>query len=264
MLGQSGHEGTILATQSYGAFGNSLGQTGSSSNNRLKYTGREEDQDIGLYQYRARYYDPGVGRYISEDPKGFGGGVNFYVYTDNNPVNANDPSGLITFTFGADVHIPAWLVKAAEVVGVNTVPVNGFQIGVAESFNLFDGAERDSGIYIGPQIPGIDIGVGKLSLSFGLSPGSVKDLTGNSDITSSLTLPGFSAGFSLDADTAQFKGLNIGVGVGAGFNLGQTIDVTTVLSGRHGLISDSGFSAGNVKGTPISLPPSTKCVIPCR
>ncbi|MBU2571888.1 MAG: hypothetical protein KJ725_18035 [Gammaproteobacteria bacterium] len=94
VLGQSGHEGSVLAAQSYGAFGNVLSQTGP-GNNRLKYTGREEDS-TGLYYYRARYYDPFIGRFISEDPLGFDAGdVNFYAYVGNNPVNANDPTELI-------------------------------------------------------------------------------------------------------------------------------------------------------------------------
>jgi len=59
----------------------------------LKFTGREQDIETGFYYYRARYYDPITGRFISEDPKGFGAGVNFYVYANNNPINANDPSG---------------------------------------------------------------------------------------------------------------------------------------------------------------------------
>lgn len=42
---------------------------------------------------QARYYDPLTGRFISEDPKQFEAGVNFYTYVNNNPVNANDPSG---------------------------------------------------------------------------------------------------------------------------------------------------------------------------
>ena len=49
----------------------------------------------GLYYMRARYYDPTVGRFISEDPLGFGGGdVNLFSYVHNNPVNRIDPFGL--------------------------------------------------------------------------------------------------------------------------------------------------------------------------
>jgi RHS repeat-associated protein len=41
------------------------------------YTAREWDPEIGLHYYRARYYDPRVGRFISEDPIEFAGGTNF-------------------------------------------------------------------------------------------------------------------------------------------------------------------------------------------
>ncbi len=41
-----------------------------------------------------RYYDPTLGRFLTEDPLGFRAGVNFYAYAKNNPVNANDPYGL--------------------------------------------------------------------------------------------------------------------------------------------------------------------------
>jgi RHS repeat-associated protein len=62
--------------------------------NDLLFTGRELDRSTGLYYYRARYYDPEIGRFLSEDPLGFEAGVNFYAYVGNNPVNANDPMGL--------------------------------------------------------------------------------------------------------------------------------------------------------------------------
>jgi RHS repeat-associated protein len=55
----------------------------------------------GLYYMRARYYDPSVGRFISEDPLGLGGGdVNLFAYVQNNPVKRIDPWGLIWVTTG--------------------------------------------------------------------------------------------------------------------------------------------------------------------
>ena len=63
------------------------------------FTGREYDPESGLYYYRARYYDPGIGRFLSEDPIGFLGGINFYNYTHNNPINFNDPLGFKTWIF---------------------------------------------------------------------------------------------------------------------------------------------------------------------
>ena len=59
------------------------------------FTGREWDDEAELYFYRARYYDPSVGRFISKDPIGFAGGdVNVYAYVRNDSINWIDPSGL--------------------------------------------------------------------------------------------------------------------------------------------------------------------------
>lgn len=89
----SGHNGGVIQRLTYSAFGQTQSSTGNSPN-RLKYTGREDDQ-TGLYYYRARYYDPAIGRFVSEDPMGFAAGdVNFFAYVGNNPVNGNDPMGL--------------------------------------------------------------------------------------------------------------------------------------------------------------------------
>jgi len=61
---------------------------------RYTYTGREYDSDTRLYYYRARFYDPHIGRFVSEDPIGFGGGdVNLYSYVGNNGLNYLDPFG---------------------------------------------------------------------------------------------------------------------------------------------------------------------------
>ena len=61
------------------------------------FTSRELDQETGFYFYRSRYYDPSTGRFISEDPVGFGGGdPNLYRYVFNNPLRYTDPNGLTT------------------------------------------------------------------------------------------------------------------------------------------------------------------------
>jgi RHS repeat-associated protein len=59
----------------------------------LRYAAREWDATAGLYQVRARWYDPQTGRFVSEDPIGLAGGVNTYAYALNSPVNYTDPSG---------------------------------------------------------------------------------------------------------------------------------------------------------------------------
>ncbi len=79
----------------YDAFGN-LTTTSGTLANPFQFTGRDSDPETSLYYYRARYYAPQIGRFISEDPTQFGGGNNFFVYARNNPVRFNDPSGLIS------------------------------------------------------------------------------------------------------------------------------------------------------------------------
>jgi RHS repeat-associated protein len=61
------------------------------------------EEPSGLYYMRARYYDPQIGRFISEDPIRFAGGdVNLYAYAGNNPVNYVDPWGKRVFGRGDD------------------------------------------------------------------------------------------------------------------------------------------------------------------
>ena len=75
---------------------------------------------IGAYRC-ARYYDPTIGRFISEDPIGFLGGANFYAYVENNPVDRIDPLGL------SDVLITVNRTTntGQSTMGTLTVTVNG-------------------------------------------------------------------------------------------------------------------------------------------
>ena len=85
----------------YDGFGGVVSETDSTVEFRFGYTGRELDEETGWYYYRARYYNPQVGRFVNEDPIGFAGGdVNLYGYVGNSPTNFTDPSGLLP--------IPGW------------------------------------------------------------------------------------------------------------------------------------------------------------
>jgi len=94
VVGLSGHAGSVEETYRYGPFGDLLSAPGTTPN-RMQFTGREFDSETGLYYYRARYYDPEIGRFLSEDPLGFGGGdLNLYAYVQSNPIISNDPRGM--------------------------------------------------------------------------------------------------------------------------------------------------------------------------
>ena len=91
------NDGDILESREYDAFGEMTvtGTADLAETFPQSYTGRPWDEDIQLYQNRARWYDPVMGRFISTDPSGFSGGdANLYRYCNNSAVNYNDPSGL--------------------------------------------------------------------------------------------------------------------------------------------------------------------------
>lgn len=99
--------GVAVNAYDYDAFGNPV-QFITAVASPYAFTGREWDDESGLYYYRARYYDPFTGRFIEEDPLHFAAGdVNLYRYAFNNPVNLVDPSGLAAAVEDAGVSCAA-------------------------------------------------------------------------------------------------------------------------------------------------------------
>ena len=80
----------MLARYEYDVFEAIRSEVGTSDNVRT-FTGKEYDSDVKLHYFVRRYYDPYIGRFTQRDPAGQG--VNWYLYTDNNPLARIDPDG---------------------------------------------------------------------------------------------------------------------------------------------------------------------------
>lgn len=89
VIADSGASGAVDGTRFYEPFGQT---TASGTGYPIGYSGRIQ-LNPNLYYFRSRFYDPAVGRYLSEDGAGFLGGWNLYAFNQNDPINHADPSG---------------------------------------------------------------------------------------------------------------------------------------------------------------------------
>ena len=117
VLGLVDGSGAVASTYRYDPWGNVITRTGSIAN-PLRFTAREWDDESGLYFYRARYYDPQIGRFISRDPIGLYGGLNSYAYVEANTIRRTDPMGLFQGVAAAPAVISG---SAAPAVGLFAV-----------------------------------------------------------------------------------------------------------------------------------------------
>ena len=173
--------------------------------NPFQYTARESDSETGLYYYRARYYDPTAGRFLSEDPIGFSGGdVNLYRYVWGAPHNLRDPFGLSpssvawcflkgaasgaagavvvgalavgAVTLGAPVAAVTAVLGVVAVVGAAAVGID--VIGDIRTGN-WDGLAFNAGSIVGSSVVG---GAGGRALAEGINGVPSKPWSINSDI----------------------------------------------------------------------------------
>jgi len=160
--------GTVQEHRQYDTFGQIVSPANPTADFPQAFTGRPFDTDTSLYNYRARWYDPAVGRFVSEDPSGFvGGDANLYRYAGNSPLVNVDPSGLC-FTGIVDSARDAVkgllendLLMAAIEVGASFLP------GVGEAMDLAVAFAPDS-TPLESRIALVSFGLGVLTL--GMSP----------------------------------------------------------------------------------------------
>ena len=91
---------SIISYEEYYPYGDTSYRAGRNasevSQKRYRYTGKEKDEESGLYYHGARYYACWLGRWTAADPIGIGDGLNVYMYVHGNPVSGVDPSGTQT------------------------------------------------------------------------------------------------------------------------------------------------------------------------
>ena len=89
--------GAVISYEEYYPYGSTSYQAGrdvaETGQKRYRYTGKERDEETGLYYHGARYYAPWLGRWISADPAGISAGENLYAYVKGNPIKFHDPDG---------------------------------------------------------------------------------------------------------------------------------------------------------------------------
>jgi RHS repeat-associated protein len=229
--------GAVQPEYGYEPFGGTTA-SGTSSGNELRFTGREED-GTGLYYYRARYYHPGLQRFISEDPIGFAGGdVNLYAYVANQPTLFRDPTGhdLVAGTYGASgfLGVTTYMGRLSSVglagvasgaYGVSTTNGNptGRGIAVTTGGVALNGPAQSNSFVMG-------LGFSKLGYGFMYSNAdSFAQLTGAADTTLVALGPiGFQYDVSTDAATGRTI-RNIGVSPALGLGIAR---FSTLSAGR--------------------------------
>ncbi len=128
VIATTNSSGTVTATYAYSATGEPSGGF-ASGGPAFRYTGQVALAAVGLYYYKARMYDPVLGRFLQTDPVGYSAGRNLYAYVGNDPVNATDPSGLdpLDYYVGSyDVISPTTVTKNYKVTTTYRIGNNAY------------------------------------------------------------------------------------------------------------------------------------------
>ncbi len=217
-------------------FGDSVSESGAMADTEhLMYTGKDLDEDTGLYYFNARWYDPTVGRFISEDPARFGS--NWYRYASHNPLKYSDPTGLWDFNAALG------LGGALQIhIGNNDGKFQfGFKVGLGLGAQVsFSAQNRTVNQAVGTTLsgsveaatelevagPGADISIqvsGVLDSDFNIENTSTAEMSFSDPAT------GMTGSVSVDSDgiiETELEPTNLSFGAGALIFVGFGVDTT--------------------------------------
>jgi RHS repeat-associated protein len=122
--------GNVVSRRGYGSYGETDGaQLVGAGSHPFGYTGRRWDPDLGIYYYRARWYDPETATFLQTDPIGSLDYINLYAYVGLEPGNKTDPTGecatacsvVVGAAIGAAIEIAAQVIEKGKIVNPGAV-----------------------------------------------------------------------------------------------------------------------------------------------
>ncbi|NET24832.1 RHS repeat domain-containing protein [Okeania sp. SIO1I7] len=254
--------GTVIATFDYLPFGDLIGTAdGNSEIISYRYTGQEFDAELGLYNYRARFYDPRLGRFYAADPKAQFASP--YLYAGNNPIMLVDPDGKLAFLIAL---IIGAAVGAAVGFGVATYTAvkKGLGLGDAILYVL-------AGVAVGAVAGAISAAGGVASFAAGAAVVTAGGSTATGVLAGVVVGGAVGAGVGAAQGAAQF-GINEAFGVENAGSLSDAIWKGALIGGIGGAItggvagfggarsaaqsaiaSKSGFNIGSPLDSPTML-----------
>ena len=142
--------GNALAVNQYHPYG--LG--GSTNEGRFQFTGQAYIPEIGLYYYKARMYNPSLGRFMQTDPIGYKSDLDLYAYVGNDPLDRTDPTCLADIVLGLDADI--FIGGGIELAGSVSFDTSNLEVGAEGTFGIGGGVSTGVGIIasVSPSAPG--------------------------------------------------------------------------------------------------------------
>ena len=172
----------IFGAYSYRPFGDPMGEPFGTRPDLLSYlfSGQELDPETGLYNFRARLYDPSACRFLSVDPQDRSADSSPYTFVNNDPVNCIDPDGE-TLLFLAGLLIAVVIAK----VVVEVAGAAGYGIQIAQAHRDFDWGEFGISVGIDAASGFVDGGIGSAAGGWADAAAGVSSAGGGGPIVSS-------------------------------------------------------------------------------